>query len=376
MKRRVLMAGRTRYDLPLSSSLARKFAALSESFQLRVLASAGRTGGSDPDDLFTLSKAFPLRRLDGPLFYARFPFRVAAALRRDQPDVVLVQGAQETALALAGRWLARSQARIVLDLHGDPGAPTRLYGSPGRRALAPIADLLARRAIRGANGVRTLSPFTSELVRKLGVEPSAEYPAFMDLGTFTASAPVAPPADPVVLFVGVLERYKALDVIVKAWHLAAPRAPSLRLHVVGRGSMQAVVEELVAAFPERVTWTPELSTPDVARAMDASSALLLASRSEGLPRIVVESLCRGRAIVGSRAGGIPDAVVDGENGLLVPVEDPRALADALVRIATEPELVTRLGEGAKRSAEQWLTTPEEYAARTSELVEHVLGVTS
>jgi glycosyltransferase involved in cell wall biosynthesis len=376
MSRRVLMAGRTRYSLPLSPALARKFDALSRRFELRVLATSDRRRSTGHDDRFTLTQPFLLRRLDGPLFYLRFPFRVAAALRRERPEVVLVQGAQETALALVGRRLARSNARIILDLHGDPGAPTRLYGSPGRRALAPFADRLARRAIRGADGVRTLSPFTSELVRAVGVEPAAQYPAFMDLDTFTDTPPASLPTTPTLLFVGVLERYKAVDVIVEAWRLAASRAPEARLHIVGKGSLQRLVEELEIAYAGRVTWTPQLTTPEVARAMDEASALILASRSEGLPRIAVEALCRGRGVIGTRAGGIPDAVVDGENGVLVPVERADALADAMVRVATEPGLAAALGEGARRSAEQWLASPDEYASRTSELVERVLGTSS
>jgi glycosyltransferase involved in cell wall biosynthesis len=105
--------------------------------------------------------------------------------------------------------------------------------------------------------------------------------------------------------------------------------------------------------------------------MDEATALLLPSRSEGLPRIVVEAFCRGRAVVGARAGGIPDIVVDDRNGIVVPVGDARALADAIVRVATDHELATRLGAGAGRDAALWLATPEDYARRTRELVELV-----
>jgi glycosyltransferase involved in cell wall biosynthesis len=107
--------------------------------------------------------------------------------------------------------------------------------------------------------------------------------------------------------------------------------------------------------------------------MDDATTLLLASRSEGLPRIVVEAFCRGRAVIGSRTGGIPDIVVAGENGLLVPPDDAGALADAIVRLASDPALAARLGAGARRDAARWTATPEEYARRTRELVEAVVG---
>lgn len=284
------MAGRTRYRLPLSAALQRKFDALGAELDVHVLASAeGDSTGSD--DRFHLVRPLPL--LDGPLYYVRFPFAVAGQLRALEPDAMLVQGAQETALALLGRRLARSSSKVILDLHGDPRAPTRLYGSTVRRLLAPVADLLARRAVRHADAVRTLSPFTSGVVRDLGVEPAAEYPAFMDLETFLEREPAPLPDGTAFLFVGVLERYKAIEVLAEAWRLAARQMPQATLHVVGRGTRHVVVEALVAEYPDRVRWTPQMPTPGVAVALDGASALLLPSRSEGLPRIVVEAFCRG-----------------------------------------------------------------------------------
>jgi glycosyltransferase involved in cell wall biosynthesis len=362
------MVGRTRYTLPLSPSLERKFDALEQELDVRVLASRGRgSNGSDPR--FRLVDALPA--LDGPAFYALLPFRVARELRAGRPDAVLVQGAQETALVLLGRTLARVPARVIADLHGDPGAPTRLYGSRARRVLAPLADRLGRTAVRRADGVRTLSPFTTELVRGHGVEPAAEFPAFMDLDTFLERPPAPQPADPIALFVGVLERYKAVEVLADAWRLAAPRVPAARLRLVGRGTMRDVAEGLVAEFPGRVSWTESLTTPQVAVAMDDATLLVLPSRSEGLPRIVVEAFCRGRAVIGARAGGIPDIVEEGVNGLLVASEDAAALADALVWILSDAVLAERLGAGARGTVDTWLATPEEYARRVRDLVEAV-----
>ena len=370
MKPRILMAGRTRYALPLSPALARKFDALDAELDVHVLAAAER-GSRGADPRFRLVRPLPL--LDGPLFYARFPFLVAREVRRVRPDAVLVQGAQETALALVGRRLARSSARIVLDLHGDPASPTRLYGSAARRLLAPPADRLARIAVRRADAVRTLSSFTTDIVRRLGVEPAAEYPAFMDLETFLERPPAPLPSAPSFLFVGVLERYKAIEVLAAAWRLAASRVPDATVRLVGQGEMTEVPEGLVAEFPGRVRWTPRLTTPEVAATLDEATALLLPSRSEGLPRIVVETFCRGRAVIGARAGGIPDIVVDGVNGLLVAPERADALAEAIVRLAGDHALAARLGAGARRDVERWLATPEEYARRTRELVERVTG---
>jgi glycosyltransferase involved in cell wall biosynthesis len=369
MRRRLLMVGRSRYSLPLSEPLQRKFDALERDLEVRVLATDGGGNGADPR--FRLVRPLPLGRLEGPSFYALLPFRVARELRTFAPDVVLAQGAQETSLVLLGRMLARSRAKVVLDVHGDWRAPTRLYGSRWRRALAPLGDVLARISLRKADGVRTISSYTSGLVRAQGVEPAAVFPAFMDLDPFLASAPAPLPSPPVALFVGVLERYKAVDVLADAWRRVSSMLSDVELHIVGRGPLQSVVERLVAESGGRVSWTPTLAGDEIAGALDAASILVLPSRSEGLGRVVVEAFCRGRAVVGSRAGGIPDLVADGENGLLVAAEDPDALAGALVRALSEPRLAERLGAAARRAIEPWLASPDDYAAAMRELVERV-----
>jgi glycosyltransferase involved in cell wall biosynthesis len=371
---RVLFVGRARLRFPLGRSLERRFEALSGELDWRQLGTAVDGTGS-PDPRFALARPFPLKRLDGPLYYLALPRRVARELLRFAPDVVIAQGAQETAIALLARRLARSRTKIVLDLHGDWRAPTRLYGSSARRLLDPVSDALARRALRGADGVRTISEYTTELVRAAGVEPAAEFPAFMDLEPFTA-APLAPvPEAPRALFVGVLERYKAFDVLAEAWRRLAARMPDAVLHVVGRGTLAPLAAALVEELPGRVEWTPSLPAEEVATALDASTLLVLPSRSEGMGRVVIEAGCRARAVVGSGVGGIPDVVVDGETGVLVPPGDEGALADALVRVLSDRGLAERLGAGGRKRVERWLVTPEEYARRVRDLVERVIDVT-
>lgn len=369
MKRKLLMVGRTRYSLPLSPSLEQKFEALSQELDVRVLASDA--GGPGQDARFRLVRQAWPRGLDGPSFYALLPFRVAREIREFRPDAVLVQGAQEAALANLGRRLARVPTRVIADIHGDPAAPTRLYGSPLRKALAPLADWLAKRGLRGADGVRTISAYTSSVVREAGVEPTATFAAFMDLEPFLETELRPLPEPPVALFVGVLERYKAVDVLAEAWRNAAPQVPGATLQIVGRGTLRDVVAQLVAELPAQTRWTEVLTTTDVARALDEATVLVLPSRSEGLGRVVVEAFCRGRGVVASSVGGIPDVVEDGVTGLLVPPGDAMALADALVAALSDRDLTERLGASARVAVEPWLATPDEYARQIRDLVDAV-----
>jgi glycosyltransferase involved in cell wall biosynthesis len=364
---RILFVGRTRYRLPLDEPTRKKFDALGRVSDVRVLATAA-DGAAPGDETFHLVKPVRPRALDGLVFHLSLPMRVARELRDFAPDAVIVQGAHDVPAVLLGRAFVNSRARVVVDLHGDWHVTGRLYGSRPRLLVAPIVDLLARIGIRKADGVRTLSEFTTELVREEGIEPTAEFPAFVDFGVFRRLPRTLLPARPGVLFVGVLQDYKGVDVLAEAWRLAAPRVPDAELRIVGRGPKAPIVEGLLAELPRQTRWYPSLDQRELLHEFDASTALVLSSRSEGLPRIVLESFCRGRPVIAARAGGTVDLVRDGENGLLVDAEDPEALADAIVDLLLDPGWAERLSEGAAGSANDWLATPEEFAERVRDLV--------
>jgi glycosyltransferase involved in cell wall biosynthesis len=361
----VLFVGRTRYRLPLSPTLAQKFDALAVELDVRVLGSA-LPGSAPGDRTFTLVRPLRLRRLDGLAFWLALPYRTARLMQAFRPDAVVCQTAYEGAAALLARRIAHVPARVVVEVHGDWRTSTRLYGSPARRVLGKLGDAVAGATLRRADAVRSVSPFTTGLVRGLGVEPRAGFPAFMDIAPFRG--PVSPLAPaPVALFVGVLEPYKNVDGLARAWRLVESRVPGVSLHIVGKGSRVDVAEALVREHGAR--WDRELPPAGIASALDAAWLLVLPSRSEGMGRVLVEAFCRGRAVVGTRAGSIPDLVTDGLNGLLVEPDDPVALADALVRVLSDRALAWRLGVAAHAAVEPWLQTPADYARRMRELVE-------
>ena len=152
MKPRVLLVGRTRYRLPLNATLRRKFDALGEEVEAHVLASS--VDGSRGDETFTLAPRRTI--LDGAAYWTLLPLRVARELRRRPTDAVLAQSPYDAAAALVGRALARSRARLVVDVHGDWRTATRLYGSPLRRLLSPLGDRVALAALRRADSVRAV----------------------------------------------------------------------------------------------------------------------------------------------------------------------------------------------------------------------------
>ena len=370
---RVLFVGRARYRLPLQPWLARKWDAIEQLLDYRILGAAA-PGGARTADRFRLSAPARPRRLDGALFHLRLPFRVRRELADVRPDVVVAADPFVGAAVLAGRTLARTRTPVIVEVHGDWRTFTRLYGSPRRKVLARAADGLAAFTLRRADATRALSGFTSGLVAEVRGRPAdSVFPTYSDLSAFTAE-PVRPlPERPTALFVGMLEPYKNVAGLAAAWRRVAERVPEARLVVVGRGSQRDVIDRLRHDLPEQVEHVEWLEPAGVARALDEAMLLVLPSWPEGLGRVVIEAFARGRGVVATDAGGIPDLVEDGAEGLLIPRADETALVDALVRVLTNRALAEQLGAAAHRQYANWESSPADFAAAYRELVDRVLS---
>jgi glycosyltransferase involved in cell wall biosynthesis len=367
--RRVLIVGRTRYRLPLPEALEAKFAALRREFDVRILAS-GPTCDRGGDERFVLVRPFAVRALDGLVFWSTLPARVLVELRRFRPEAVIAQSPYEGAASLLARVVSRSDAKVLVEVHGDWRTATRLYGSRWRRLLAPVADRVALAAVRRADGLRAVSGYAARLVEEAGRKADDVFSAFMLLDPFERE-PVPLPSRPQALFVGVLELYKNVDGLADAWRLAAREVPGARLVVVGAGARAPLVERLVAELPEQTCRERTLTPDGVANALDESTLLVLPSRSEGMGRVVVEAMSRGRAVVATRVGGLEELVDDGRTGVLVAPGDTRALADALARLLSDRALAERLGAAARAAAESHRVTPEEFASHLRTFVEQI-----
>jgi glycosyltransferase involved in cell wall biosynthesis len=360
---RVLFLSRGRIELPLASSLAAKWDALSTVFDVHAL----NAGTGDGDARFTL--------LPEPswAFYPTLPLEVARELRRRPADAIVASDPYVGAAALAGRSLARSHARLIVEMHGDPATFARLYGSPWRRTVAGVSDRVARRVLRRADATRAVSSFTARLIESVrGVPPTAQFLAYSDLSAF-ADRPIVPvPEDHRVVFVGALEPYKNIDGLAAAWREVVQGDGEARLTIVGRGSRRMAVEQLVRDLPGSVTHHPVLEPGQIASVLDTSRALVLPSYPEGLGRVVLEAFARGRAVVGTDGGGIPDMVSHERNGLLVPPYDTESLASALRRVLGDHDLAVRLGEAGRTTYADWHQTPADFAAAYLALVNRVL----
>jgi glycosyltransferase involved in cell wall biosynthesis len=243
---------------------------------------------------------------------------------------------------------------IPPDLRIEEFQPRR-FGSTVER-LRVMQTWYARRA----DLIITPSRYLAEIVADWGILPSrirviynapTPEPASGPSDGWTTKLLGTPGGSFVVLTVARLTPWKGVDVLIRAVERARAEVPGLRLLVAGDGPERAHLEQLAAPLGGAVTFLGDLSHPEVLALMRASQVLALGSAYEGLSHVLLEAMEAGLPIVASTAGGNPELIQDGENGLLVPYGDVEKLSNALIRLSSDPQLRAKFGERARRDSE-------------------------
>ncbi len=154
------------------------------------------------------------------------------------------------------------------------------------------------------------------------------------------------PAGPRILFVSRLARDKAIDVLIRAMPGIRSHVPNASLLLVGRGDYRASLEELTAELRlagavRFLGFIPEADMPAIYRACDCFA---IASTYEVQSLPTLQALATGLPVVAADAVALPEIVKDGVNGYLVPPGDPRAVADAIVRVLSDPERAAAMAQ--------------------------------
>jgi glycosyltransferase involved in cell wall biosynthesis len=313
------------------------------------------------------AEAVPLaHKLDLPGAAALWP-------RLEDADIVHTQ---DRRAGLFGRLVGRlRRARVVHTLHGMPEEIAARIGRDGAPDPPDVSWVRKEWLLRG------YLPVEAGLAR-LGhvVTPSQAMADFMLAHGFPAPrlhviplgvepAANGKPAEHDVLVAGTagnLEYWKGVDVLLNAARLA--RSP-LRLEIHGTGSQREELEQLARRGEVEATFHGFVR--DLRERLAELDVLVQPSRADNLPQSVLEAMAAGLPVIGTRVGGIPELVVDGETGVLVDPERPVALAQALDGLA-DPGRRRALGARGRERATT-LFSPEATARRTVALYEELCG---
>ena len=289
----------------------------------------------------------------------------------------LVEGADvvhthDRRAGLFGRVAGRlRRARVVHTLHGmpeeiaarigRPGAPDPPGVSRGRIAWLVHGYLRIESALTRLGHVVAPSRAMADFMVSHGFPERLVHviPYGMELGESRARAE----HDGLVAGVAAnLEYWKGIDVLLEAARLV--QGP-LRLEIYGVGSEQAELERQAEGLDAHFNGFVQdpLARVDV---------LVQPSRADNLPLAILEAMAAGLPVIGTRVGGIPELVVDGETGLLVEPERPEELAAALDSLAAAPERRAELGRRGRERVQEHFSA-DDVARRTVALYEELCG---
>ena len=158
-----------------------------------------------------------------------------------------------------------------------------------------------------------------------------------------------------ILSIGRLTYQKAHTYLLKAFSTVLKQHPNSLTALAGEGPLLGDLETEAneLGIRNKVRFLGVRS--DIPDLLTASDFFVLSSRWEGMPLVLLEAMRAGIPIAATDVHGIREALDDGKCGLIVPTEDPAALADAMLRLIHEPELAKQLGQAARRRFEQHYT---------------------
>lgn len=267
---------------------------------------------------------------------------IAAAMRRDRPDVVHSHNPFVHHYAAMAAKLAGCEA-IVNTRHGPIDSEGRAFSEQYFRCVLPLTDQVVhvsdhcRRTLsprlRGRqdkhsvilNGI-SLEPFMNQRA-----QPGHNFPC-LRFGTVGRMVPV-----------------KAHSILIKSFRLVLEKLPTAELHIVGGGplinELQAQTDKLGLARQVQVKGPSN----DISSVLSTWDIFVLPSLNEGLPLVVLEAMAAGLPIVATRVGGVPEVAQEGTVAWYCEPDDPIALANMLLTAALSGELVTR-GTAAREIA--------------------------
>ena len=282
------------------------------------------------------------------------------------------------ATMMHGHWvipngvMAAAAARdlpLVISVHGSD-----VYVAERHK----IAGTMARRAFHRAGAVTACSDDLHQRAVALGADPSrtTTVPYGVDTLRFAPSPAVRSEARdslgvghaPLLFTGGRLVSKKGFEYLIDAVRILAPQHPGLLLAIAGDGDLAEPLRARAAGLPVR--FLGNQSQGDVARYAAAADVIVVpsirddAGNVDGLPNFALEALASATPVVATMAGGLPQAITDRENGLLVPERDAAALAAAITHVLGSPERGRELGVRARQRIERdfsWSRTAEMMA---------------
>ena len=303
-----------------------------------------------------------LGRRINPIGDLRAFARLLRLVFREAPDVVHTHTAKAGTLGRVAACLfnlTRPRRRRCVVVHTFHGHVLTGYFGPTMNVAVRLTE---RTLARITDRVVTISPaIRHDIVTRFSIAAATRttvVPLGLDLERLARLDPRAPhlrrqfgiPERALVVgYVGRFVPIKDLATLVHAFAVVAAQRPDAVLLLVGDGPLRAEIDALVAtlALQKQVHLAGWIE--DLAPLYATIDICALSSLNEGTPVAVIEAMAAAKPVVATRVGGVADVVEHERTGLLVPSQNPRALADAILRLAAAPDERLRMGAAGRQA---------------------------
>jgi glycosyltransferase involved in cell wall biosynthesis len=182
--------------------------------------------------------------------------------------------------------------------------------------------------------------------------PNGVSPTFLE-------KPVTHTPDGPLVFFGRLEKTKGVDVLIEALTLLDRKGITYKCVIAGRGRAESTFKQAITehGLQDKVEWTGWMAPNDLANLLASASVAVLPSREESFGNAMAEAMAAGVPVASTEVGSIPEVVVNGETGYLVPSGDAVALAQRIQDLLEHPETAQALGRAGRKRVRSRFTWP-------------------
>jgi glycosyltransferase involved in cell wall biosynthesis len=275
-------------------------------------------------------------------------WRLSRMIREARPDVVHAHDPHGVAMAS----IALSLGRF---------APSPLFVASRRVDFRFKRNAFSRWKYRQVDAFLCASAAIRQLIVADGVDPSRALTVHegIDIEHVDAAAPAdvhalfwLPHDAPTVGNIGALVPHKGQRYLIEAALTVVQRLPDVRFLIFGEGELRQTLEQMVKKLRLERHVLLVGFRPDVLSLLKSLDVFVMSSVTEGLGTSVLDAMACRKPVIGTKAGGIPEMVVEGETGLLVPARDPDALATAILALLEQPARRNAFGRAGRERVEQ------------------------
>ena len=277
-------------------------------------------------------------------------FRLDKLLKKINPDIIHIQSTIPT-FSLLGVYLAKKYP-VLLTLHGYFKEESRFHTGVEKIFNIFISIPLERLALTTIPNIITVCPQLQEMIQKFTSSNIFTVPNGVDIKQIQAITPFPPDSNPTIFYVGVLNKRKGVDDLIRAIPLVKNEIQDIQLHIAGTGPDMEKLKKLMKNLhvEENIKFLGFITDEEKFSYLKSSDVFVLATYWESFPFVLLEAMACGRPIVTTDVAGNPFAVIDGVYGFLVKPGDWRQISEKLIYLFKNKAILKKMGEESKKRA--------------------------